>query len=218
MGKIFSTGDQLYDARRAVEQHVSDAHGDRLETLLGEGKDLHGLSDIQVRVIEGMYRGSSDREIAVELGGRAISTVRNHRFQLQKRRREAENFLAIMALLDSRMGTRESSTEEMVSFHDQMPVRDERTFITRGEAEALEASYLDRKNGLRLLKFPRKEKAKLVVLKSICDLFETGRRYSEAQINEELKTVTDDYATIRRYLIEYRFLQRSPGGREYWRS
>jgi hypothetical protein len=28
----------------------------------------------------------------------------------------------------------------------------------------------------------------------------------------------DDYATLRRYLIEYRFLKRTPGGGEYWRD
>ena len=43
---------------------------------------------------------STHRLIAAKLGGRSASTIRNHRFQLRKRRREARAFLAIMEILD----------------------------------------------------------------------------------------------------------------------
>ncbi len=47
--------------------------------------------------------------------------------------------------------------------------------------------------------------------------FEPGRRYSELAVNEILKSVYDDHATLRRYLVDEELLSRTPGG-TYWRS
>jgi hypothetical protein len=42
------------------------------------------------------------------------------------------------------------------------------------------------------------------------ELFVRGRRYSERDVNELLAGAFDDYVTIRRYLIDYGFLDRKP--------
>ena len=41
-------------------------------------------------------------------------------------------------------------------------------------------------------------------------------RYSESEVNQVLRVVHDDYAALRRYLVDEGFLSRDQG--EYWRS
>ena len=45
--------------------------------------------------------------------------------------------------------------------------------------------------------------------------FELGRAYTEAEVNERLMAVYDDYTSLRRYLVEDGHLQRDRAGREY---
>ena len=68
----------------------------------------------------------------------------------------------------------------------------------------------------RLLQFPAREKRKIVVLGHIAQRFETGRRYTEKEVNGLIDF--PDHATVRRYLIEYGFLARSQDCSQYWRK
>jgi hypothetical protein len=99
-----------------------------------------------------------------------------------------------------------------------MPAFDERAAVTPEEAAAVEARYFRVGTaGPAIAAWPRKQKEKLILLRRIAELFEPVRRYSEVEINAILSPVWYDYVTVRRYLIEYRFLDRKPDGREYWR-
>jgi hypothetical protein len=69
----------------------------------------------------------------------------------------------------------------------------------------------------RLTQLPLKEKKWLAVLRWLATKFEVGIQYTEKQVNALLTEVHEDYATIRRNLIEYGFMQRDSGGRAYWR-
>lgn len=64
--------------------------------------------------------------------------------------------------------------------------------------------------------FPSKEKRKYIVLQEIIKRFEIEQIYLEKEINDILKMIHPDFATIRRYLIDYRFMKRSSDGKEYW--
>ena len=64
--------------------------------------------------------------------------------------------------------------------------------------------------------FPSKEKRKIIVLQHILTRFDRNKKYSEKEINEVLKSIYQDFATIRRYLIEYGFMERSKDCMEYW--
>jgi hypothetical protein len=46
--------------------------------------------------------------------------------------------------------------------------------------------------------------------------FEPGRQYREAEVDEILKEVYDDHASLRRYLIDEGMLARESG--MYWRT
>ena len=93
---------------------------------------------------------------------------------------------------------------------------DERYAITVEEKEKVVATYF--KDGLdgTLATFPSKEKRKIIVLQHILTRFEAKRIYSEKEINAILKSIYADFATIRRYLIEYGFMERSKDCMEYW--
>ena len=56
----------------------------------------------------------------------------------------------------------------------------------------------------------------VVILKTIAGQFERDRKYSEKELNGILKDINEDFATIRRYLIESGFLDRTDDGKEYW--
>jgi hypothetical protein len=68
----------------------------------------------------------------------------------------------------------------------------------------------------RITNFPAKRSRRLVLLDYIAQRFEVGERYSEPEVNRRLRAVHDDYAALRRYLVDEGFLSRDQG--EYWRS
>ncbi|MBE3101811.1 MAG: DUF2087 domain-containing protein, partial [Firmicutes bacterium] len=56
----------------------------------------------------------------------------------------------------------------------------------------------------------------IIVLEEITKNFSKGKSYSEKEINVILKRIYEDYATIRRALIEYGFIERKNDGSSYW--
>jgi DNA-binding transcriptional ArsR family regulator len=88
--------------------------------------------------------------------------------------------------------------------------------------EALDWSEADKKvlkdytaNG-RLKQIPAKDKKWLVIVRWLATKFEPGVRYTEKQVNAILTEIYDDYATMRRDLVGYGFMQREPAGGDYW--
>jgi len=63
---------------------------------------------------------------------------------------------------------------------------------------------------------PTQEKKLLVIVRHAAGLFEPGRRYTEKEVNEILAQLHPDTAFLRRSLIEYKFMDRSRTGSEYW--
>jgi predicted transcriptional regulator len=79
--------------------------------------------------------------------------------------------------------------------------------------------FLDRSGRLTLWP-PAKQRDKLLVLEYLASFFEPGRRYSEKEVNELLllHSVVRDQAALRRALYEYRFMNRTRDGSQYWLS
>jgi hypothetical protein len=67
----------------------------------------------------------------------------------------------------------------------------------------------------RLAQIPAKRKKLLVILRWLADKFEYGRRYPEKELNEVIKRYHPDSASLRRDLIDMRFMERESG--VYWR-
>ena len=68
----------------------------------------------------------------------------------------------------------------------------------------------------RLVSLPKAREKRAVVLDHIAQRFQPGTRYSEREVNAALKEVHDDFAMLRRYLVDEGFMDRDAG--VYWRS
>ncbi|MDP3176277.1 MAG: LuxR C-terminal-related transcriptional regulator, partial [Spirochaetaceae bacterium] len=98
-GRIYKVGEDFYEARRSIREHIAAEHGSILDFLLGLDKRLTGVTEQQRELIKKFASGESDKQIASALGI-AGSTVRNHRFALRERARQAKVFLGIISLME----------------------------------------------------------------------------------------------------------------------
>ncbi|MFS0619182.1 DUF2087 domain-containing protein [Priestia megaterium] len=67
----------------------------------------------------------------------------------------------------------------------------------------------------RLIQIPKKEKKRVIILLYISRKFQKNTYYTEKEVNEILKDVFEDFVMIRRYLIDYKFLNRNKEGTKY---
>jgi len=72
--------------------------------------------------------------------------------------------------------------------------------------------------GQRLKQIPAKEKKLVAVLRWLATRFEPGKEYTEREVNAIIEQVHPDYATLRRELVDFHFLERQGGGGIYWRA
>ncbi len=68
----------------------------------------------------------------------------------------------------------------------------------------------------KLESLPAKRSRRLQLLNEVAQAFEPGIRYPEREVNRRLAVMHDDYAALRRYLVDEELLDRDHG--EYWRS
>lgn len=205
--EVFSIDGRFFDATYKMQQHINEVHGGNFEMLLQRPKKDIGLSDIQVEMLRYFYEGLSDEEIVEKSDTiSSVSTVRQHRFKMRERERQAHYYLALMELL---------KTPHPYSVHKGAKQVDERYAITDNERQKVLSNYF--KEGLdgAIETIPSKEKRKIVILQHIITRFEAEKSYTEAQVNTILKGVHEDYVSLRRYLIEYGFMTRSDDGSRY---
>ena len=63
----------------------------------------------------------------------------------------------------------------------------------------------------RIERVPAKRKVRAAVLLEVLSRFEPGRVYSEREVNDVLLGVHEDFAYLRRELVNYRYLEREDG-------
>lgn len=211
-GLVYSDEDVLYEAERYMRVHIEKEHESVFAYLIGLDKKLTGLTDHQNSLLRLFYQGKSDSEIQKELGIGSASTIRNHRFVLKEKERQARVFLAMMELLK----TKDKHAPAFLEVHKTAKMVDDRYNVTQKENDEILKKYFPEGVSGRLEKFPPREKQKLVVLREIAKRFQDERIYHEKDVNEILQAVYDDHVTVRRYLIEYGFLDRKSDGSRYW--
>ncbi|MGV8982264.1 DUF2087 domain-containing protein [Clostridium sp.] len=210
-GLIFNEGGVLMEAAMAVKVHIGKAHGCVFEYLLSLDKKYTGLSEVQSKVLEYSYKGYSDKDIVKIEGNGSESTIRNHRFKLREKEKQAKTFLALMNLL-SKNGASEVNNK-FVEIHRRATMVDERYAITEIEKENILKNYILND---KIIKIPRSEKKKIVILQYLLKKFQRNKRYTEMEVNEIIESVNEDYASLRRYLIQYGFMDREDNGGAYW--
>ncbi len=214
-GEIFLMQGHYYDAERAAQAHLKDKHGSMLDYILELNNSYTGLTPMQTRIISYMASGMTDKAIAAELNV-ASSTVRNHRYKLREKEKQAKVFLALMTLLSetTQAPIQKMTNDKLIDNHVTATMIDDRYDVTDKEREKILNSYFTEMGALK--QFPAKEKRKIIVLRQLIKQFKSGTEYSEREVNQILKRIFDDYVTLRRALIEYGFLERTYDGSKYW--
>jgi DNA-binding CsgD family transcriptional regulator len=211
-GLIYNHDDQLYEAEKCMKCHITHCHHSSFDFLLNLDKKITGLTDHQKSILELFYQGHSDNEIAKTLGVGSTSTIRNHRFSLREKQKQAKIFLAIMEIL----GEQTQKKDAFIEIPRNSRQVDDRFAITEQENAKILATYF--KQGLNgpLELFPLKEKRRVIILRHILKQFDANKNYTEKEVNAILKPLYDDYVLLRRNLIEYGFMDRTQDGSSYW--
>ncbi|MCM3761967.1 DUF2087 domain-containing protein [Alkalihalobacillus oceani] len=211
-GVIYPYENVSYEAERFMRIHIEKTHNSVFDYLLGMDKKLTGLTNHQKKLLRLFYQGKSDKEIQAELEIGSPSTIRHHRFALKEKERQAKTFLAMMELLKEK----DQHAPSFIPVHKTATMVDDRYNITEEEEKAIIDKYFPDGADKSLKKFPPKEKQRLVVLREIVKQLDPAYVYDEKELNQVLKWIYDDYVMIRRYLIEYGFLDRKADGSAYW--
>ncbi|MFE4114821.1 DUF2087 domain-containing protein [Priestia sp. YIM B13448] len=211
-GIIYPVEGVFYEAKRYMKLHVEQQHGSVFQHLIELDKEVTGLSDHQKNLVKFFKEGKSDSDIQKEMGIGSSSTIRNHRFTLKKKERQAKVFLTLMELLN------DGEEEKAVPVTNMAPRRSQRYSVSDEEREKILAKNFPQGLNGPLRTFHLQEKHRLVVLEELSGHFDFGSTYTEKEVNDMLTPFYDDYAVLRRYLIEYGFLERSADGSSYWRK
>lgn len=170
-------GEKIGDKAGGVNAHIVE-HGNPIERLLLLDKKYTGLTEIQKELLAMVSNKYSNKEISAKLAC-AESTIRNMRFALRERARQARAFLAVMELVEEEMPA--------VTHH-------------------------------KLRIFPSKEGKRKELLPRFASLFEPNKEYTEKEVKKLIKTIYEDDATIRRYLVDYGYLSRNRDGSKYYKN
>lgn len=211
-GIVYAEEGVLYEAGRYMRIHIDKVHQSVFEYLTQMDKKVTGLTEHQTSLIRLFYQGKSDGEVQKEMGIGSPSTIRNHRFALKEKERQSKVYLVMMELLKEK--GKHATT--FLSPPKTAKMVDDRYNVTQTESDELLKKFFPEGTEGPLKTFSIKEKNKLVVLQEIAKRFQGEHTYNEKEINQILKLVYHDFATLRRYLIEYGFLDRTPDGSQYW--
>ncbi len=212
-GAVYECGSHLYEGYRAAREHVRQTHGSMVRHILETQRQQAGITEHQAAILHRMASGMSDKEIAEELLGTTnTSAIRNLRFQLKEREKQAKVYLALMEALRAERERVSGKAETQQTVYRGTALADERFDSTEQERVAVMKAYFTADGMLK--DFPVREKRKIIALGIIASRFTPGRIYQEKEVNETI--AYRDFATVRRYLVEYGFVERSQDCSKYW--
>lgn len=211
-GVIYPEGNVLYEAERFMRLHIENKHESVFHYLLNLDKKITGLTEHQTELLKHFYAGKSDKEVQEEMGIGSSSTIRHHRFVLKEKERQAKTMLAVMELLKEK----DDYAPAFVAPHKHATMIDDRYAFTEKEQEKVLVKFFPKGLTGPLIKFPPKEKQRLIVLREIVNRLNMDKVYTEKELNVILNEVYEDYVLIRRYLVEYGFIDRKDDGSAYW--
>ena len=111
------------------------------------------------------------------------------------------------------LGVTESTIRNM-SFSLRERAKQARVFLA-----IMDLVYEDKtiKSQSKIKVFPVKEAKRKALLPRFANLFEPSKDYSEKEVKRIIKTIYEDDALIRRYLVDYGYLNRSKDGSKYYK-
>ncbi|HEX3021428.1 MAG TPA: DUF2087 domain-containing protein [Lachnospiraceae bacterium] len=212
IGEIFPIDGRFFEAKRAIELHIKKEHESVFDALINSDNKYNSLTDNQKELLKLLHNGSNDAQISKDLGITA-STVRHHKFMFREKAKQAKMYLALYELACDK---KVEHPDEIITVHEGATMVDDRYLITNDENEKIINLVFESLKPLKMKEFPPREKKKIVALRVIASQFEKGKRYKESEVNATLKSIYSDYPTLRRYLLEYGFMDRTRDCKEYW--
>jgi hypothetical protein len=215
-GEIYKLGDRSFDASKSIQIHIENDHGGMFDILASYDKKYTGITENQKELMTLFYTGLTDNE-AAKRTGTDPSTVRHQRFVFREKAKQAKIYLAIYEILEHKTAGKKKAglSDDFIAIHSGAKMIDDRYFITKAEEEEILTSVFASLDPLKLKVFSSKEKKKIVILRMIASQFTKGIKYTEKEVNDILQPIYHDRSSIRRYLIEYGFMDRTSDGREY---
>jgi len=224
-GIIYPAENMLLDARKAMEAHVKTQHAPMFEYYLDMGRTYTGLSASQAELARLFYQGHSDKEVAAMAGVGSVSTIRNQRFAIREKYKQAKVLVALTELLeeqleqlkrDRKTATKADGGDKLIDFHPAATAIDARYAITEAQKQDVLNRYFDPAGRALIRRFPAREKKKIIIMQRLMDSFQPGKDYSEKEVSEAIKQYFDDFESVRRALIQYGFMDRTVDGTRYW--
>lgn len=213
-GVIYPHNEVLYESFRYIQIHIQEEHGSVFQFLISQDKKVSGLSDIQRRLLAEFYEGKKDAEIQKELGIGSTSTIRNHRFVLREKERQAKVLLAVMELLHSR--DHDTPVMPVSSPNNRAGQAINKETDLTAEQEKVLTKYFPFGTDGPLETFAVQEKHRLIIMNEIAKRFDPGKVYSESEVNGILDQIYEDYVLLRRSMVDYGILSREEDGSSYW--
>ncbi|MCK5129873.1 MAG: DUF2087 domain-containing protein [Clostridiales bacterium] len=211
-GEIFKVDEKFFSAEKKIKMHIQEEHDSVLFQLMNLDKKYTSLTEKQKTMTQFMIEGMQDKEIADRMQI-SPSTVRHQRFILKEKAKQAKAYLAFYELLIASLG---NSNETKDKVHAGATMIDERYFSTEKEEANVMKAHLASVDPLIMKTFPPKEKKKIILLRLIVKQFKNDIKYTEKEVNEILMNIYHDHVTLRRYLIEYGFMERKKDCSYYW--
>ena len=97
---IYPVRDRYITAERAVKEHIITEHEGVFNSLINLDKEVNGLSVSEKSILEAIYEGKDNKSISEEMNIN-VATVRTHKFNIQKMKREAKILLAILEHIEN---------------------------------------------------------------------------------------------------------------------
>jgi len=172
-------------------------------------KFFTGLADAaRLRIAGQLAAGDATAEALAAALGEKLAVVRHHLALLERAGLVAETGMTYRLRLDAIHGL---AAKVLARPQTIVP---EGVAVDEFDRKVLK-DFLTPEGRLREL--PEPERKFEVVLRYVLTAFETGREYSEKQVNAVLAGFNPDFATLRRGLIDRRWLERERDGRVYWK-
>ena len=183
---------------------------DRTEQLLTFFK---ALSDVNRLKIVGLL---SQQELSVEqlaeMLGLRSSTISHHLSTLVKAGLVSARPESYYNIYRFEQETLETMSRRLLS-HDTLPAVAADVDVAAYDKKVIQ-NYSNPDGSLKALPVQRKKLT--AILNYIIEAFEKDRRYSEKEINQILERFHEDFASLRRELVDAGMLDRNKTGAEYW--
>ena len=208
-GEVFPFNDRFFDAAHAIKLHLDMEHPERFAEFINTEIRYLSLTDHQRQLLILFHEGLSDGEIAKRQSV-SPSTIRHQRFVFREKAKEAKLYSAMWNMVEK------NRKADLLPVHKGATMVDERYEISEEENKKIINDVFLSLDPLKLKVFSKKEKKKIVTLRKIAEKFNPGITYTEKEVNAILGAIYSDFATLRRYLIEYGFMERTKNCSAYW--